>query len=445
MTNEGCFGRGQDLTDTISSASCFERFPLPRFLIQGGKPLSGTVEVAANKNAILPMMAATLLTEAECVIRNVPRIADVYVMADLLRSVGAGVEFLDDRSLRIQTEDVRGWAPAEELVEKLRASVLMAGPLLARFGRWSMRHPGGDAIGTRSIQTHLEAFRALGATVDARPQNYDVRCAKLEPAPLFLDEVSVTATENLMMLATRVPGTTVIKNAACEPHIVNLAEMLTAMGASIEGAGTNVVTVHGGRDLGSVDCQVWPDHTEAGTFAALAAACGGPVRILNVVAEHLEMVLLVLSRMGVDFELEGRTMCVRPSDLVAVPQIVTGPWPNFPTDLASVFIVLATQARGMTMVHDWMYESRMFFIDRLKDMGAKIVLADPHRCVTSGPSELHAREFVSPDIRAGIALVMASLIARGDGEIDRIELIDRGYERIDERLRALGAEIQRVD
>ncbi len=391
------------------------------------------------------MMAASLLTDGECIIGNVPAIADVYVMADLLRSVGAQVEFEGPRSLRISTKGVSNWTPAVELVEKLRASVLMAGPLLARFGHWSMHHPGGDAIGTRSIKTHLEAFQTLGGTVQASAGRYDVSCSRLEPGTIFLDEASVTATENLMMLASKTQGKTTIRNAACEPHIVNLAEMLNAMGARVHGAGTNVLEIEGVEELGPVTCEVWPDHTEAGTFAALAASCGGAVDIVNVVPEHLEMVLLVLKRMGVDFRHDGRTMHIETSTLRAVPQIVTGPWPNFPTDLASVFIVLATQASGMTMVHDWMYESRMFFVDRLKDMGARIVLADPHRCVISGPAELHGRQFVSPDIRAGIALVMAALIAEGESEIERIELIDRGYERIDERLRALGASIERAD
>jgi UDP-N-acetylglucosamine 1-carboxyvinyltransferase len=401
--------------------------------------------VAANKNAILPMMAASLISDGDCIIHNVPAIADVYVMADLLRSVGASVEFADDRTVKINTQAVSQWVPEEHLVERLRASVLLAGPLLARFGRWRMHHPGGDTIGTRSIRSHLEAFHTLGAEVHSASQQYDVSCADPRPGVVFLDEASVTATENLMMLAARIPGETTVKNAACEPHIENLAEMLVEMGAGIEGAGTNVLKISGSRNLGPATCEVWPDHTEAGTFAALGAAMQGNICIHNVRPEHHEMVLLILERMGVNFEFEGHAMKIRPSELHSVPQIVTGPWPNFPTDLASIFIVLATQANGMTLVHDWMYESRMFFIDRLKDMGAQIVLADPHRCVISGPSRLRGREFVSPDIRAGIALVMAALLAEGPSEIDRIELIDRGYERIDERLRRLGASIVRVE
>jgi UDP-N-acetylglucosamine 1-carboxyvinyltransferase len=247
-----------------------------------------------------------------------------------------------------------------------------------------------------------------------------------------------------MMLAAAVPGVTIIRNAASEPHVANLAAMLDGMGAHISGAGSNVLCIEGRDALQGAEARVWPDHVEAGTFAALAAACGGPVRIVNARADHLDMVLLVLERMGVDFTMNGAVMEVRPSELVAVPKIQTGIWPAFPTDLASIFIVLATQARGMTLVHDWMYEARMFFIDRLVQMGAKIVLADPHRAVVSGPSDLRGREFTSPDIRAGIALVMASLIAEGRSEIDRIDLIDRGYERIDERLRSLGASIERL-
>jgi UDP-N-acetylglucosamine 1-carboxyvinyltransferase len=423
---------------------------LPRFLIQGGHELKGSIEVAANKNAILPMMAASLLTEDDCVLRNVPGIADVFVMAELLRSVGARVEFVDSRTLLINTSQVRDTDPAEHLVEKMRASVLLAGPLLARFGRWSMHHPGGDAIGTRSIRAHLEAFQKLGANVTMGDGHYEVRAGKLEPTAILLEEASVTATENIMLVASRIPGTTVIKNAACEPHVENLADMLTSMGVEIFGAGTNRLTIHGRNELGAASSDVWPDHTEAGTFAALGAACGGRITIENVRADHLENVLIVLRRMGLDFELTGHplgvgSLVIEPSRLKAVRQIVTGPWPGFPTDLASIFIVLSTQAEGMTMMHDWMYESRMFFIDRLKDMGAQIVLADPHRCVISGRSELRGREFVSPDIRAGIALVVAALIAQGPSEIDRVELIDRGYERIDERLRALGADIVRVE
>ncbi len=422
-----------------------KRGGVARFLIQGGRTLHGTIEVAANKNAILPMMTAALLTEEDCIIGNVPAIADVFVMAQLLESVGATVEFLDARTLRINAAHLSESEPAEHLVERMRASILLGAPLLARLGRWSMRHPGGDRIGTRSIGTHLKAFSILGASARSEPLAYRVAAQELRPGEIFLEETSVTATENIMMLAARIAGRTVIKNAACEPHVQNLAEMLRAMGACVNGAGTNRLVIEGRDSLSGAKCDVWPDHTEAGTFAALAAAAEGDVTIANVVPEHLEIVLLTLERMGLDFSQENGNLHVRPSRLKSVPQIVTGPWPNFPTDLASIFIVLATQADGMTMVHDWMYESRMFFIDRLKEMGARIVLADPHRCVVSGPSTLRGREFVSPDIRAGIALVMAAIIAQGDSEIDRIELIDRGYERIDERLRALGAAIQRID
>jgi UDP-N-acetylglucosamine 1-carboxyvinyltransferase len=416
---------------------------MARFHISGSAELRGTIEVAANKNAILPMMAATLLTNQDSIIHNVPQIADVAVMANLLRSVGGSVEYLDPRTLKINTSLVDEWEPAQEHAARMRASVLLAGPLLARFKRWSMQHPGGDAIGTRSIQTHLEAFKRLGAQATSSKGYYSVSFDTMRAGEIFLDEASVTATENIMLIASRIHGTTTIRNAACEPHVENLAVMLQGMGAEVEGAGTNLLRITGCQDLNGASCDVWPDHTEAGTFAALSAAAGGDVRIENVRRPHLENLLIVFERMGVNFEFDGNAMLVHPSELTCTSQIVTGPWPSFPTDLASVFIVLATQARGMTLVHDWMYESRMYFVDRLKEMGAAIVLADPHRCVISGKSELHGRDFVSPDIRAGIALVIASMVAKGDSTIDHVELIDRGYERIDERLRGLGAEIFR--
>jgi UDP-N-acetylglucosamine 1-carboxyvinyltransferase len=419
---------------------------MAKFCIEGGKTLHGEIRVAANKNAVLPMMAACLLTDQDCCIENVPAIADVTTMAEILRELGAVVEFQADGVLRINCSTVRSFHPPEHLVERLRASIVLFGPLLARFGRAHMHHPGGDVIGTRSIGTHLHAFQSMGAAIESGDDFYTgILDVPVRDRVIFLDEASVTATENAMLLAASLPSTTVIRNAASEPHAVNLAELLTRMGATICGAGTNTLEVQGNKGLSGATCEVWPDHIEAGTFAALAAACRSNVTITNVVPEHLDMVLLMLERMGVDFSLHDRTMQIRPSALRAVPKIQTGVWPAFPTDLASIFIVLATQARGMTLVHDWMYEGRMFFVDRLRDMGANIVLADPHRAVISGPSPLRGSEFVSPDIRAGIALVMAALIAEGRSKIEHIELIDRGYERIDGRLRALGAHIERVN
>jgi UDP-N-acetylglucosamine 1-carboxyvinyltransferase len=327
----------------------------------------------------------------------------------------------------------------------MRASIVLMGPLLARFGRVNMHHPGGDPIGTRSISTHIHALESMGARVDIYDNYY---CGRSNGAAgdcaIFLDETSVTATENAMLFASLRPAVTTIRNAACEPHVANLACLLQGMGVLVKGAGSNVLRVHGRTALEGASAAVWPDHVEAGTFAALAAACRGDVLIKNVIPEHLDMVLLVLERMGVSFTVGEGVMQVQPSELHAIPKILTGIWPAFPTDLASIFIVLATQANGMTLIHDWMYEGRMFFIDKLVQMGANIVLADPHRAVVSGPSALRGRQFVSPDIRAGIALVMAALVATGASHIDHIELIDRGYERIDERLSALGASIHRL-
>ncbi|MGH2441546.1 MAG: UDP-N-acetylglucosamine 1-carboxyvinyltransferase [Chloroflexota bacterium] len=422
-----------------------ERESMAKFLIEGGAPLTGEIDVEANKNAVLPMMAACLLTDDTCVLSNVPQIVDVAIMSSILREMGASIEELEDDRLRITCATVTSFHPPIHLVERLRASIVLMGPLLARFGRADMHHPGGDAIGTRSIGTHILALESLGARFDNDADTYR---GTLVPARgdcrIFLDEASVTATENAMLLAAAQPRVTEIRNAACEPHVTNLAQFLETMGASVDGAGSNVIRIEGSAPLRGACGAVWPDHVEAGTFAALAAACKGDVTIRNVVPEHLEMLLYVLDRMGVDFQIGENTMRVKPSNLKAMSKIQTGVWPAFPTDLASIFIVLATQAEGMTLVHDWMYEGRMFFVDRLVQMGAHIVLADPHRAVISGPSILRGGNFPSPDIRAGIALVMAALIAEGKSELEHIELIDRGYERIDERLRALGARIERT-
>jgi UDP-N-acetylglucosamine 1-carboxyvinyltransferase len=418
---------------------------MTKFVIRGGQPLSGEIAVAANKNAVLPMMAACLLTDDDCFLDNVPGIADVITMASILRELGAEVEQQSASRWRINCSRASSYHPPEHLVERLRASIVLMGPLLARFGRANMHHPGGDAIGTRSIATHVRALQALGTGFQLHDDFYEAESTEQRnDASVFLDEASVTATENAMLLAAAQPRCTMIANAASEPHIENLATLLSAMGAEISGTGSNVLRIRGRCDLHGATAEVWPDHIEAGTFAALAAAAGGDVTIRNAIPAHLDMILLVLEKMGVDFQLDGTTMHVRPAVLKAIPKIQTGLWPAFPTDLASIFIVLATQATGMTLVHDWMYEGRMFFVDKLREMGASIVLADPHRAVITGPSSLRGREFVSPDIRAGIALVMAALIATGQSQIERIELIDRGYERVDERLRALGADIERV-
>jgi UDP-N-acetylglucosamine 1-carboxyvinyltransferase len=418
---------------------------MAKFVIEGGCRLAGEIEVAANKNAVLPMMAAALLTDQDCYLDNVPAIADVATMSETMRELGAIVEPLPGRRLRINCADVRSHHPPAHLVERLRASIVLMGPLLARLGRANMHHPGGDRIGYRSIGTHTDALEAMGVEFDVEDDFY---CGRVKDPQgdrdIFLDEASVTATENAMLFAAARRAYTVIRNAAGEPHVENLAGMLKGMGASIEGAGSNVLRIRGCAHLGGTSTTIWPDHVEAGTFAALAAACRGDVVIKNVIPDHLDIVLMILRRMGAHFTLTEGAMHIFPSELKAVKKIQTGIWPAFPTDLASIFIVLATQAEGMTLVHDWMYESRMFFIDRLVQMGAKIVLADPHRAVVSGPSQLRGREMPTPDIRAGIALVMAALVAQGTSEIEHIELIDRGYERIDERLRDLGASVQRV-
>jgi UDP-N-acetylglucosamine 1-carboxyvinyltransferase len=418
---------------------------MSRYVIQGGGALRGTVEAAANKNAVLPIMAATLLTDDECVLTNVPQITDVVVMGNLLRDLGARVEGLGSKELRICCAGVQETTLNPDLVRRMRASVTLLAPMLARRGRVRTRHPGGCVIGQRDIGTHLDALTALGAHVSEVDNDYDIVASRLTGANIFLDEASVTATENTVMAACLAEGRTIIKHAACEPHVEDFCRFLVDMGAQIKGIGSNVIYVEGVEVLHGAQHRISTDHIDVGTFAVAAALTGGDLTIRNVVPEHFEMIELVLLRMGVKLEMGEGVLRVAPSELVATKKIATDPWPGFPTDLASVFIVLATQARGTTLIHDWMYEGRMFFIDKLVAMGAHIVLCDPHRCVVTGPTQLRARTVYSPDLRAGAALVLAALSARGTSEIHDVELVERGYEHLVDRLTALGGRIEKVD
>ncbi|HWE61233.1 MAG TPA: UDP-N-acetylglucosamine 1-carboxyvinyltransferase [Chloroflexota bacterium] len=418
---------------------------MSRYVVTGGVALRGTVEAAANKNAVLPIMAATLLTDEQCVLTNVPQITDVIVMGNLLRELGARVEGLGSKELRICCAGVRNTRLDPDLVRRMRAAVTLIAPLLARYGHVRTSHPGGCLIGRRDIGTHLNALTALGAQVIETDNEFDITAPRLTGAPIFLDEASVTATENTVMAACLAEGQTSIKHAACEPHVEDVCRFLQKMGARIKGIGSNVIRVEGVSALHGVEHQISTDHVDVGTFAVAAALTGGEITIRNFVPEHFEMVELVLRRMGVDLEIKADTLIVHPSELVATRKIATDPWPGFPTDLASVFIVLATQAAGTTLVHDWMYEGRMFFTDKLVQMGANIVLCDPHRCVVTGPTHLRARTVYSPDLRAGAALVLAALTAEGMSEIHDIEWVERGYENFVDRLSALGARIEKVD
>lgn len=414
---------------------------MAKYIIEGGVPLRGTVKAQGNKNSILKIMAACLLTEEECQIGNVPQIGDVLVLGEILKKLGVEVSGLGTRTLRVRARQVKITDLPEALVAKLRAAIVLMGPMLARKGKVSFRHPGGCIIGRRAVGTHFDAVRVLGAEVWAKDDFYKLKLTKPRPADIFLDEASVTATENALMLAAKIPGTTTIRDAACEPHVQELCSVLEKMGAKIEGQGSNLLKIEGKKRLRGFNHQVWPDYIDVGTWAIAAAVTRGKIKIEGIRSQDLDMILLYLSRFGVKFKLKKDSLEVFPSQLKApVGKIQTRPWPGFPTDLMSPLIVLATQAKGATLCHDWMFESRMFFIDSLIAMGANITMCDPHRVQVFGPTSLRGKELSSPDIRAGMALILAALCARGKSEIDKIELVERGYEDILGRLKSLGGE-----
>lgn len=421
-------------------------------MIQGGVPLSGELTVAGNKNAALPILAACLLTEEELLLHRVPRIRDTDAQIALLERLGVEVAWVGDNSIRLCARNVSDPAVDEELSNKIRASFLLAGPLLARFGEARMPPPGGDFIGRRRLDAHLDAFEDLGAQVAGNRWIEVAAPGGLRACEIFMDEPSVMGTENALMAAALTPGPTTIANAACEPHVQDLARLLTKMGARVDGIGSNVMTVNGRDKLGGAEHAISPDHIEVGSFMALAAATGGEVRIRDVEPADLRAVRRQFRRLGLRSEVEGSDILVPPGQSLAVeadmgdaiPKIEDGPWPAFPADLTSIALALATQAKGEIMIFEKMFENRLFFVDKLVAMGARILLCDPHRALVSGPSRLHGERVESPDIRAGMAILIAALAAEGTSEIGNIRQIDRGYEQIDERLRALGAQIERV-
>jgi UDP-N-acetylglucosamine 1-carboxyvinyltransferase len=427
---------------------------MEKFVIEGGAPLSGTVVPAGNKNAALPALAACLLTEEEVVLRNIPRIRDVAAMVELLTGLGVTAEWREDNVVALCAAGVDHTDVDPTVAERIRASFLLAGPLLARFGRADMPPPGGDVIGRRRLDPHLDAFRALGVEVGTEDRSWYRLSAPqgLRPTDFFMDEPSVMATENALMAAALTPGSTVIHNAASEPHVQDLSRLLLQMGARIEGIGSNVLIVHGRDRLDGADYTIGPDYIEVGSFVALAAVTGGELRIKGTVPDDLRMTKLGFERLGCHWEYHGNDVVVPPDQKLrirddegdAISKIEDGPWPAFPADLTSIALALATQAEGMVLIHEKMFENRLFFTDKLVSMGARVLLCDPHRAVVSGPGRLHGERMESPDIRAGMALLIAALCAEGRSEIGNIRQIDRGYERIDERLRALGAKIRRV-
>ena len=425
---------------------------MEKFVIQGGVPLCGEITAAGNKNAALPILAACLLTEEDVTLHNVPRIRDTEAQIGLLEGLGVAVERLGENSLRLCAAAVATSSPDEALAARIRASFLLAGPLLARFGQVTMPPPGGDTIGRRRLDPHLDAFRDLGAEVRAGRTIELSAPNGLEACEIFMDEPSVMGTENALLAAALVPGETVIGNAACEPHVQDLARLLCKMGATIEGIGSNVMRIEGRDRLGGAEHEIGPDHIEIGSFMALAAATGGELRIRDTEPADLVMIRRQFGRLGLHSATEGRDLIIAPSQQLAIrddvgdaiAKIDDGPWPAFPADLTSIALALATQAEGTILIFEKMFENRLFFTDKLVAMGARITLCDPHRAIVSGPSLLHGERLESPDIRAGMAMLIAALAARGTSEIGNIAQIDRGYERIDERLRELGARIERV-
>ncbi|HBK57863.1 MAG TPA: UDP-N-acetylglucosamine 1-carboxyvinyltransferase [Spirochaetaceae bacterium] len=425
---------------------------MDKYIIEGGYPIKGSLVLSGNKNAALPCIAASVLTEEPITLRNIPEIEDVLVMFDVLRNLGGVVEQIDAHTWRIDSRNISNYEVPEELAKKVRASILFAGPLTARFGKAILPPPGGDTIGRRRIDTHILALQELGARISLESR-LTFSAPKLVGLPVFLDEASVTGTENAVMAAVLAEGTTVLMNAACEPHVQDLCRMLIQMGADIEGVGSNRLIIHGGKSLRGTDFTISADYMELGSFIGLAAVTGGDLQIEGVHQEDLPPLKVGFSKLGVTWKLEGTALkpntmgklCVVPDIGGQIPKIDDAPWPGFPADLTSIMTVVATQAEGVALIHEKMFESRMFFVDKLISMGARIVLCDPHRAIVYGPSKLVGNVLVSPDVRAGMAMVIAALCAKGTSIIHNVYQIERGYERLVERLSAVGARIRREE
>jgi UDP-N-acetylglucosamine 1-carboxyvinyltransferase len=422
------------------------------FLIEGRRPLNGVVRATGNKNAALPIVAACLLTDEPVLLTNVPAITDVETMLELVADIGVDVEHRGPGEVAIHAGGTPRRELNEELCNRIRASILLAGPLLARTGEAIVPPPGGDVIGRRRLDVHIDALEKLGAEIYVN-RRFQMRTSGLVGRPLFLDEASVTGTENAVMAAVLARGETVIGNAACEPHVQDLCRFLVSLGAEIEGIGSNVLRVRGVERLHGGEWRICPDHIEVASFIGLGAVTEGEIVIEDVVADDLLAIWPGFKRLGVRCEVEGTSVRVRGGQELVVeddvgsqiPKIEDGPWPAFPADLTSIALAVATQSRGTVLIFEKMFENRLFFVDKLVNMGARIILCDPHRAVVNGPAKLYGERMESPDIRAGMAMLIASLCAEGTSTIGNVGQIDRGYERIDERLRGLGASIERVD
>ncbi len=424
---------------------------MEEFYIQGGIPLRGELIPSGNKNAALPLLAACLLTSEPVILHNVPKILDVRTMIRLLKSLNVEITEINDTSLRLDASDIH---PAEldpNLCRKIRASILLAGPLLSRVGELHLPPPGGDVIGRRRVDTHILAFSNLGVRTEYLDNQFHFDSNGMTGAEILMDEASVTATENAIMACVLAKGESVIKNAASEPHIQELCHFLNSLGAKIENIGSNTLHVTGVDNLHGGEFTIGPDYLEVVSYIGAAVVTQGSIRIKEAGVEHLDMIRLVMNRLGVRWEVIGNDIFVPENQLLeiepdlgnAIPEISVMPWPAFPTDLMSIAIVIATQSKGSILFHDWMYPSRMYFTDKLVGMGAQIVLCDPHRCIVQGPTELSGEHLESPDIRAGMALLIAALSAKGESVIRNVSQIDRGYQNVDQKLRALGARIER--
>jgi UDP-N-acetylglucosamine 1-carboxyvinyltransferase len=424
---------------------------MEKFVIEGGHALKGTVRPGGSKNEVLPCLAATLLSEQTVVLDNVPRIADVDVMVDIIAALGADVEWRSHNTVAINAANVRDGNVPDALARRLRASILLAGPLLARFGRVVLPPPGGDVIGRRRLDTHFLGFQALGATVSVDGV-FDIAADALHGADIFLDEPSVTGTENIIMAAVFARGRTILRNAACEPHVQGLCRMLVTLGAHITGIGTNTLVIDGTRGLWGGSHRISADYLEVGSFIGLAAMTGSELTIEEAIPDDLRMIRMIMHKLGVEHTLEdgrvfipgGQRPVIRADFGDQIPKIDDGPWPMFPTDMMSLAITTATQSEGTVLFFEKMFDGRMFFTDSLVAMGARIILCDPHRVVVNGRTQLVGSTLESPDVRAGMALVLAALAAKGRSTIFNIRHIDRGYERIDLKLQALGARIERA-
>lgn len=421
------------------------------YLIEGGHPLKGKIRPSGNKNAALPCLAATLLSDEEIILSNVPDIEDVEVMLGILKALGSDVNRVDKHTYSLKTQNIKKCTIPLEMAKQIRASILFAGPMLSRCGKVTLPPPGGDVIGRRRLDTHFLAFRELGARVEVDGV-FSLQANKLVGTDLFLDEASVTATENAIMAAVLSEGTSVIENAASEPHIQDLCQMLTQMGARIGGIGSNILHIQGVKRLQGTEFKISTDFMEVGSLIGLAAVTRGELEIEDAVPQHLRMTKIAFSRLGIHWETQGNTIRVPAGQELRVvpdiggmiPKIDDAPWPGFPPDLISIALVTATQVEGTVLIHEKLFESRMFFVDKLIGMGARIILCDPHRAVVSGPCRLKGAELVSPDVRAGMAMVIAALCAEGKSSIGNVYQIERGYENLSGRLKKLGAHIERT-